>query len=58
MDIVSTRLEFQCAGEILGVTLKFNDGRKFILCTYITIGLVHLVLIIIMNLRVLYSLVS
>ena len=34
MDIVSTRLEFQCAGEILGVTLKFNDGRQLVLCTY------------------------
>ena len=38
MDIVSTRLEFQCAGEILGVTLKFNDGRKLILCTYYRVG--------------------
>ena len=30
MNIVSTRLEFQCSGEIRRVTLKYNDVRKLI----------------------------
>ena len=34
LDIISTKLEFSCAAELLGVTLKFNDGRKLILCSY------------------------
>ena len=38
LDIVSTKLEIQCAGEILGVTLTFNDGRKVILCSYYRVG--------------------
>ena len=38
LDIVSTKLEIQCAGEILGVTLTFNDGRKVILCSYNRVG--------------------
>ena len=28
LDIVSTKLEFKCAGEILGITLTFSDGKK------------------------------
>ena len=38
LDIVSIKLEIQCAGEILGVTLTFNDGRKLILCSYYRVG--------------------
>ena len=38
LDIESTKLEFQCAGEILGITLKFNDGKKIILCSYYRVG--------------------
>ena len=38
LDIESTKVEFQCAGEILGITLKFNDGKKIILCSYYRVG--------------------
>ena len=38
LDIVSTKLEIQCACEILGVTLTFNDGRKLIFCSYYRVG--------------------
>ena len=38
LDIESTRLEFQCAGEILGLTLKFSDGRKLVVCSYYRVG--------------------
>ncbi len=34
VDVVSTKLEFGCAGEIIGITLKFGDGRKIILCSF------------------------
>ncbi len=33
LDIISTKLEFSCAAELLEVTLKFNGGRKLILCS-------------------------
>ena len=32
LDIVSTKVECKPCAEILGVTLKFSDGRKVILC--------------------------
>ena len=38
LDVVSTKIEITCAGEILGVTLKFNDGRKLVLCSYYRVG--------------------
>ena len=38
LDIKSTKVEFHCAGEIIGVTLKFNDGRNVILCSYYRVG--------------------
>ena len=38
LDITSTKLEFQCGAEILGITLKFKDGRKLILCSYYRVG--------------------
>ena len=34
LDIKSTPLDFQCAAEILGITLKFNDGTKIILSSF------------------------
>ncbi|MCP4459038.1 MAG: hypothetical protein GY816_13600, partial [Cytophagales bacterium] len=38
LDIVSTKLDFSCSAEMLGVTLKFSDGRKIILCSYYRVG--------------------
>ncbi len=38
LDIVSTKLEFSCSAEILGITLKFKDGRKIILCSFYRVG--------------------
>ena len=38
IDIKATKLEFHVFGEILGITLKFNDGRKLILCSYYRVG--------------------
>ncbi len=38
LDIVSTKLEFSCAAEVLGITLKFSDGKKLILCSYYRVG--------------------
>ena len=38
LDITSTKLEFKCAGEILGLTLTFSDGKKIILCSYYRVG--------------------
>ena len=38
LDIISTKLEFKCAGEILGITLTFNDGKKIILCCFYRVG--------------------
>ncbi|MCP4457911.1 MAG: hypothetical protein GY816_07800 [Cytophagales bacterium] len=38
LDIVSTKLEFTCAAEIIGITLKFGDGRKIILCSFYRVG--------------------
>ena len=34
IDIVSCKLEYKCPAELLGVTLKFRDGSKLILCSY------------------------
>ena len=38
LDIISTKLEFSCAAELLGITLKFSDGKKIILCSYYRVG--------------------
>ncbi len=38
LDVVSTKLEFKCAAEILGITLKFGDGKKIILCSFYRVG--------------------
>ncbi|MCP4457121.1 MAG: hypothetical protein GY816_03695, partial [Cytophagales bacterium] len=38
LDVVSTKLEFTCAAEIIGITLKFGDGRKIILCSFYRVG--------------------
>ena len=38
IDVVSTKIEFNCSAEILGVTLKFNDGKKIILCSFYRVG--------------------
>ena len=38
LDIVSTKLDFSCSAEILGITLKFKDGRKIILCSFYRVG--------------------
>ena len=38
LDIESNKVEFQCAGEILGISLKFNDGKSIIVCSYYRVG--------------------
>ena len=38
LDVISTKLEFTCSAELLGITLKFNDGRKIILCSFYRVG--------------------
>ena len=38
LDVISTKIEIKCRAEILGVTLKFSDGRKFIICTCYRVG--------------------
>ena len=38
LDIVSTKVEYKPAAELLGVTLKFSDGSKIILCSYYRVG--------------------
>ena len=38
LDVISTKIDIQCKAEILGVTLKFNDGKKIIICTCYRVG--------------------
>ena len=38
LDVVSTKLEFTCSAEMLGITLKFRDGKKIILCSFYRVG--------------------
>ena len=38
LDIISTKLESTCSAEMLGVTIKFRDGRKIILCSFYRVG--------------------
>ena len=38
IDIVSTKLEYKCPAELLGITLKFRDGSKLILCSFYRVG--------------------
>ena len=38
LDIKSTKVEVRCAGEIVGISLKFNDGRNIIICSYYRVG--------------------
>ena len=39
LNVISTKIEIKCRAEILGVTLKFSDGRKFIICTCYRVGM-------------------
>jgi hypothetical protein len=38
IDVVSTKIDIKCDAEILGITLKFNDGRKAVFCTCYRVG--------------------
>ena len=38
LDISSTKIEFKCAAEILGVTLTFSNGKKLVLCSFYRVG--------------------
>ena len=38
IDVKSNKVELKCSGEILAVTLTFNDGKKLILCSYYRVG--------------------
>ena len=38
LNIVSTKVEYKTCAELLGVTLKFSDGRKVILCSFYRVG--------------------
>ena len=38
LDVTSTKIEIQCKAEILGLTLKFSDGKKCIICTCYRVG--------------------
>ena len=38
LDIVSTKVEYKPSAELLGVTLKFPDGKKIILCSFYRVG--------------------
>ena len=31
LDVISTSIEYKCSAELLGITLKFTDGKKIIL---------------------------
>ena len=38
LDVVSTCIEYNCSAELLGITLKFGDGKKIILCSFYRVG--------------------
>ena len=38
LDITSTKVDLKPSAEIIGITLKFSDGRKIILCSYYRVG--------------------
>ena len=38
IDIVSSKLKYKCPAEILGITFKFRDGSKLILCNFYRVG--------------------
>ena len=38
LDIISTKIGIKCNAEILGITLKFSDGKKVALCTCYRVG--------------------
>ena len=38
LDVISTKIDLKPSAEILGVTLKFADGRKIVLCSYYRVG--------------------
>ena len=38
IDIVSSKFKYKCPAEILGITLKFRDGSKLILCNFNRVG--------------------
>ena len=38
LDIVSTKVEYKPSAELLGITLKFSDGKKIILCSFYRVG--------------------
>ena len=38
LDVISTKIDIKCKAEIMGVTLKFSDGKKLALCTCYRVG--------------------
>ena len=34
LDIVTSRIHVKCAAEILGINIKFSDGKRLSLCTF------------------------
>ena len=38
LDITSTKVDLKPSAEIIGITLKFADGRKIVLCSYYRVG--------------------
>ena len=38
LDIISTKIDIKCNAEILGITLKFSDGKKWLSARVIELG--------------------
>ena len=38
LDVISTKIGIKCNAEILGMTMKFSDGKKIIICTCYRVG--------------------
>ena len=38
LDVISTKIDIKCNAEIVGLTLKFRDGKKVALCTCYRVG--------------------
>ena len=38
LDITSTKVDLKPSAEIIGITLKFADGRKIVLYSYYRVG--------------------
>lgn len=38
LDVISTKIDMKCEAEILGITLKFSNGKKVAVCTCYRVG--------------------